>query len=108
MGSVVSVVLSAVSYAAGGPFGSLLGLIATAGSVAMAFFGSGKKKDSGTDTTSDHKLTVKSTVESRKIIYGEMMVSGPLVLKTTTGSTKEYLHLVVPLAAHRVTEFLET
>jgi len=105
MGSVVgAVVKAAVTFAI---FGPGPGAISLGMSLLTGLMSSNSKKSSST-TPSDHKLTLKSTVESRKIVYGEAMVSGPLVLKTTTGGTKEYLHLVVPLAAHRITEFLET
>lgn len=54
---------------------------------------------------------IRSSVESHKIIYGQVRVSGPLVLAETTsapasahGGTTNlvngYLHLVIPLAAH--------
>ncbi|GAB6125036.1 phage tail protein [Humidesulfovibrio idahonensis] len=105
MGSVVgAVVKAAVTFAI---FGPGAGAMSLGMSLLTGLMGSNAKKGSN-NTPSDHKLTLKSTVESRKRVYGEAMVSGPLVLKTTTGGTKEYLHLVVPLAAHRITEFLET
>ncbi len=43
---------------------------------------------------------VRSAVATRKIVYGEVMVSGPLVYAETTGSSNEYLHMVIPLAPH--------
>ena len=42
--------------------------------------------------------TVRSTIEPRKLVYGETMVSGPLTYAKVTGSDNEYLHQVVALA----------
>jgi len=85
-----------------------LGVSLAATLISGALLGDGAKKSSGLGTTAtDRKLTLKSAVESRKLVYGEVMLSGPLALKTTTGSTKEYLHLVVPMAAHKAAAFLE-
>lgn len=68
--------------------------------------GNSKPKSGGSlgAEAQDRKLTLRSSVESRKLIYGLVKVSGPLALKATTGSTKEYLHLGVPLATREVTE----
>ncbi len=59
------------------------------------------------NTATDRKLTLRSNIESRKLVYGRVMVSGPLALKTTTGSTKQFLHLVVPVAARKVAKISE-
>ncbi len=45
---------------------------------------------------------VRSAVEPMRVVYGEMLVSGPLVYANTTGTNKEFLHLVVALAAHEI------
>lgn len=65
------------------------------------------KMDSLGTTATDRKLTLRSNIESRKLVYGTVMVSGPLALKTTTGDTKQFLHLVVPLAGRKVTAIAE-
>jgi hypothetical protein len=51
----------------------------------------------------DRKQTIRSSIEPRNIVYGTARVSGPIVYATSTGSKKEFLHFVVPVAAHRVT-----
>ncbi len=45
---------------------------------------------------------VRTAIGVRRVIYGEAMSSGPLLFAASTGAAKEYLHLVVPLAAHEV------
>ncbi|MHC1701480.1 MAG: phage tail protein [Humidesulfovibrio sp.] len=71
----------------------------------MLLGGSSKSKSSSLGAEAqDRKLTLRSSVEPRKLIYGLVKVSGPLALKATTGTTKEYLHLGVPLATREVAE----
>ena len=50
----------------------------------------------------DRLHVVRSSIEPRRVIYGEAAVSGPLAYAESTGSNKEYLHLVIPLAGHEV------
>ena len=45
---------------------------------------------------------IRSSIEPHQEIDGTARVSGPLVLAETTGAANEFLHLVVPLAAHEV------
>ena len=45
-------------------------------------------------------------VVARRIVYGEVRTSGPVVYAGVTESNK-YLHLVIPLAAHEVEEIGE-
>ena len=45
---------------------------------------------------------VRSSVEPQRIVYGTRVVSGPLVFVTTTGKLNKFMHLVIPLAGHRV------
>jgi hypothetical protein len=43
------------------------------------------------------KQTVRSSIAARQIVYGRARISGPLVYTGSTGSTNEYLHMVVPI-----------
>jgi len=45
---------------------------------------------------------VRTAVEPLRLIYGETRASGPLAFATSTGSSKEFLHMVVPVAGHEV------
>ncbi|QSX32629.1 DUF1983 domain-containing protein [Shewanella avicenniae] len=44
---------------------------------------------------------VKNPIEARRTIYGRAMVSGPMVYAEESGDDNEYLHIVIPLAAHK-------
>lgn len=48
----------------------------------------------------DRMQVIRSAVEARRVIYGEALVSGPLVYAESTGATRQYLHMVIPLAGH--------
>ena len=52
-----------------------------------------------TSQAQQRSYVVRSNVENRRIIYGEAMVSGPLVFAASTDSNNT-LHLVIALAAH--------
>jgi len=70
--------------------------------ISTVLFGKPKPKvrtatfDSGTRTE-----VIRSSNEPRRVIYGEQLVSGPLVYATTTNGD-DRLHLVVALAGHEV------
>jgi len=50
---------------------------------------------------------VRSAVTPHRIIYGEIMVSGPLVAAFSTGDNNKFIYLVIVLAAHEVEEIGE-
>ncbi len=52
----------------------------------------------------DRTVMLRSAVANRSIIYGQVMVSGPLVFAASTGDTNEYIHLVVALSHGEVEE----
>jgi hypothetical protein len=54
------------------------------------------------DNDRTRQQTVRSTIEPRKLIYGETMVSGPLTYAKVTGSNNEDLHQVIALAGHEL------
>jgi hypothetical protein len=45
----------------------------------------------------DRLHTIRSAVETRKLVFGEVMTSGPLAFAASTGASNEYLHLVILL-----------
>ncbi len=55
------------------------------------------------DNDRTRQQTVRSTIEPRKLVYGETMVSGPLTYAKVTGTNNEDLHQVVALAGHELT-----
>lgn len=48
----------------------------------------------------DRQQMIRSSVATRQIVYGEAVVSGPIVFATSSGSNNRYLHVVIPLAGH--------
>ena len=98
-------IVPTLSFSASAFAGSLavnLGLSALSG----ALSDSGRQQSQPTFQAEarDRLQVVRSSVETRRIIYGQAMVSGPLVYAESTGSTHEYVHLVIPLAAHECAE----
>jgi len=57
------------------------------------------------EDVADRKVTIRSAVAPMRVIYGEAVVSGPMVYAQVTGTDKEYLHMVIALAGHRVHSF---
>ncbi|MCE9679623.1 tail fiber domain-containing protein [Shewanella sp. AS1] len=62
--------------------------------------------DFGNEAMAQQQM-LRSPTEARRSIYGKAMVSGPIVFAEESGTDNEFLHLVIPLAAHRCTEVLE-
>lgn len=52
----------------------------------------------------DRTQMVRSPIAARQVVYGETRVSGVLVYISTTGTSNEYLNMVIALAAHEVEE----
>lgn len=50
----------------------------------------------------DQTITVRGSVSPSPLIYGETAVGGQLIYATSTGSKKEFLHLIVGLVMHEV------
>ncbi len=46
-------------------------------------------------------VQVRQAITTRKILYGEVRVSGPVIFVTST-SSKKYFHIIIPLAGHEV------
>ena len=48
----------------------------------------------------DRELMIRSGVAPARVVYGREKISGPIVYHESTGDKKQFLHLVVALAAH--------
>ncbi|OSQ33135.1 hypothetical protein THS27_26230, partial [Thalassospira sp. MCCC 1A01428] len=68
---------------------------------AMAF--AKKPKSSGLADVGGHSQMIKQAITSRRIVYGETIVSGPITYLAVTGN-KRYLHILITLAGHPVEE----
>jgi len=88
---------------------SLIGaVVATAvGYGLSAAFGLNRvKKSSPSVAAQDRKQTIRSSIAPRQIVYGTVRVSGPIIYASSSGTAKEFLHLVIPVAGHRISDIL--
>lgn len=80
----------------------------TLGSIAYSAYNMVDGPDTPDTTIKGRSQIVRSAVEPHRIVYGECMVSGPLVYSCSNGSTKHidnlYIWLVIVLASHEVEE----
>lgn len=120
MGPLVAVAAAALATWAASAGAVSLGLVA-AGSigatligavaglvVATAFsmlFASHTSSPSLPDTAQDRKQAVRSAIEPRRVIYGRVLVSGPIVYMASSGADSEFINLVIPIAAHVIDDF---
>jgi hypothetical protein len=112
---IIAALATSAAFAAGATVATAFGLSAFAGTViglvlatgAAAFWGFvanalSPRAKSAAGKAQERKQTIRSSIAPRQIVYGTARVSGPIVYATSTGSKKEFLHIVVPLAGHRV------
>lgn len=83
-------------------------LISVAGSLIFSGLGRPKRRTPSLPSFSaisrDRQQTVRSSVEPRRRVVGEALVSGPLIAAFSTGSSNKYLHMVLPLNHGEVEE----
>lgn len=122
-GALVSAGLGATAAAITASALVVIGGAAVAVGVTAIASSIGKRKSpslgsySFADSAGGRVTVAKSSVESHKVIYGRVRVSGPLVYVTTTNQTvyvanvestvvkkSNLLHMVIPLACHEVEE----
>lgn len=95
--------------------GAVVGGVVAAGITyaGNAILGTGKTKNrspnsatasaaSSTRAAQDRRQMIRSTVEPRTLVYGRARVSGPLIYASSSGEDQRFLHLVVPVAGHRI------
>ncbi len=75
--------------------------ISTVLGVISSLFSSGPKR-AETPKQKGRKQLVRSSIEEHRVVYGTSMESGPLTFIAVTGDENQYLHMVIPLAAHEV------
>jgi len=73
-------------------------------SVLSRVFAPHPKQPNFAQASQDFGVMVRSSIETHKIIYGQAKVSGPLVAVATTADTNQFLHMVIALAGHEVSE----
>jgi len=73
-------------------------------SAAMAIRSLIPKVDMGVvDTDRSRQTTVRSTIEPRKLVYGETMISGVVSFAQVDGANNKNLHQVIAIAGHKLT-----
>lgn len=79
------------------------GVISFAMSVVSMFGGKPKKPSADPFSRQAQSRTqlIRSSIEPHKWVYGTVKVSGPMVYASSSGSGNQYIHLIVPLAAHQ-------
>lgn len=101
-----AVILGAtITATAASLIGAVVGLVVSAaGAMLLA---STVKRPSLPDYAQDRKLAVRSGIEPRRVVYGRSLVSGPPVYMGSSGSQKEYVHVVLVVAGHPIDGFEE-
>jgi len=93
---------AAVAYftPGGQPLGAFLSTFAA--SYGLQAWSMKEARKRSLEDVADRKLMIRSAVAPRRMIYGEALVSGPMIYAQVTGTDKEYLHVVVALAGHEI------
>jgi hypothetical protein len=86
--------------------GAVGGAALIAGSIAYSSSQNAKIRRAMSSANLDQgrSVMVRDPVAPRRLIYGQVLVSGTIVFIHTTGTKNEYLHLVIVLAGHEVEE----
>ena len=56
----------------------------------------------GTNLQQGTTVTSKSAIASHRIIYGKTRVGGTIVYAESTGSTNDFLHMVIAITGHEI------
>jgi hypothetical protein len=80
-------------------------LIFVALDVAVRKMSSKGKTTTNQDFSRD--ISTRGAIEPRKIIYGESLVSGPVVYNNCSGTDNKYLWFVIPMAGHHCWDMTE-
>ena len=82
-------------------------LAVTAASMAASKLLAPKPPSFADSSMASRSQLVRSPISARTVAYGRSRVSGTIVYISTTGSTNQYLHIVVALAGHEIEEIEE-
>ena len=62
----------------------------------------GMRDERGTGSITSHQTAVRGTVEPRKILYGEALVSGPIWYLNTAGTDNRSMYAAIAMTGHEV------
>lgn len=86
-------------------YGAIAKAVVLVGSVAYSQRQTAKlRKSLATNLDQGRTIMSRDPIAPRRLIYGQVLVSGPIVFMHATGAKQEYLHMVVILAGHEVEE----
>lgn len=89
--------------AAVGATAAVIGTVVVASAVFAASRLMGKIDMGVVDTDRARQTTVRSTIEPRKLVYGETMISGVVSFAQVDGANNKNLHQVIAIAGHKLT-----
>jgi hypothetical protein len=99
--AVIAALGSATAAAVAGAIAAaLVGMVVSYGLSELFGLNSAKRSVNN----QDRKQMVRSSIEARQVVYGHSRVSGPIIYASSSGPDLRYLHLVIPLACHRVSD----
>ena len=81
-----------------------IGLSFALNQATTALFGKKPSRSGFSSEQRERSQVVRSSVEPRRVVYGESISSGPLVAAFVTGGGKEFLHMIIPVAHGEVEE----
>lgn len=97
LGAAISAGLGTI--VGGGAFATLFIQNLALGAISQAL---APKPSSAAAQLQDNTQTIRSSIASRKIIYGRARVGGTVVYLESTGTDNKYLHMVVAMAGHEI------
>lgn len=86
-------------------WGSVLAKAAFSAGMSLIASGLSERRQEAPSFTSEARARtqmIRASTEPRRVIYGTAQASGVLVYATSTGDKKQFLHLVIAVAGHRV------
>ena len=87
-----------------GATAAIIGTIAVVGASVLASKLLTPKVNMGVvDSDRARQTTVRSTIEPRKLVYGETMISGVVSFAQVDGANNKNLHQVIAIAGHKLT-----
>ena len=98
--SATGAVATAIGY-------TLAFISVTAASMAASKLLAPKPPSFADSSLANRSQMVRSPISARNVVYGRCRVSGAVLYMSTTGSTNQYLHIIVALAGHEIEEIEE-
>jgi len=102
LGSIVAPSLSVTAQGLIGTFLVSAGTQLVLGAVNSKLAPEFDPPDLGTNLQQGTMVTAKSGIAPHRIIYGKTRVGGVMVYAESTGSTNEFLHIVIAIAGHEI------